>query len=319
MNSELAEGTSRAQSAGSAPRVAAVATAYDASNVTFRVLRAFGWGPLLNLGYYPFGKPLTLLNFLVTPLIFTPFLRLPAAQLKLVKKAVALLDLPSGRRVLDVGCGRGTSAYVMANAFPHAHVTGIDLLPENSAVARTLYGNIPNLTYLEGDAMNLAFPNRSFDRLLCLEAAFQFPDRRGFLSEISRVVDTGARVVIVDFMWKTDDARDICHDERGRLVRRTWQWESFDSVREYRDNARANGFTVDACVDWSSHVTAPLGTIFAAVAGLARRQWGRAALRRYHPLLRALTDEDWQEFMGSARAHRYVHRHVQYVALVLSC
>ena len=45
-----------------------LASAYDASDVTFRVLRAFGWGPLLNLGYYPFGKPLTLLNFLATPL-----------------------------------------------------------------------------------------------------------------------------------------------------------------------------------------------------------------------------------------------------------
>jgi MPBQ/MSBQ methyltransferase len=299
-------------------KAAAIATAYDASNVTFRVLRAFGWGPLLNLGYYPFGKPMTLLNFLATPLIAAPFLRLPAAQLKLVKKAVALLDLDNGCRVLDVGCGRGTSAYVMANAFPHAHVTGIDLLAENSAVARTLYGNMPNLRYLEGDAMNLDFPDRSFDRVLCLEAAFQFPDRRGFLSEISRLVDTGARAVIVDFMWKSEEARDICHDERSRLVRRTWQWNNFDSVRQYRDNARANGFTVQACMDWSSHVTAPLGTIFAVVAALASWGWGRAALRRYHPLLRALTDEDWQEFVRSARAHRYVHRHVQYGALVLS-
>jgi MPBQ/MSBQ methyltransferase len=299
-------------------RAAALASAYDASNVTFRVLRAFGWGPLLNLGYYPFGKPLTLLNFLVTPLIFMPFLRLPAAQLKLVKKAVALLDLPGGRRVLDIGCGRGTGAYIMAYAFPHTQVTGIDLLPENLAVARTLYGNVPNLRYLAGDAMNLEFPDRSFDRVLCLESAFQFPDRAGFLSEIARVVDTGARVVIVDFMWKSDEARAICQDARSRLVQRTWQWENFDSVREYRDKAQANGFQVDACLDWSSHVTAPLGTIFAAVAGLARWAWGRAALRQYHPLLRALTDEDWQEFIGSAGAHRYVHRHVQYVALVLS-
>ena len=318
MNSGLTEGTSGAQSASRAPLVAVVASAFDASNVTFRVLRAFGWGPLLNLGYYPFGKPLTLLNFLVTPLIFTPFLRLPAAQLKLVKKAVALLDLPGGRRVLDVGCGRGTSAYVMANAFPHAQVTGIDLLAENLAVARTLYGNVPNLRYLAGDAMNLEFPDRSFDRVLCLEAAFQFPDRGAFLSEISRVTDAGARVVIVDFMWKTDEARDVCRDERGRSVRRTWQWEDFDSVRQYQDNARANGFQVNACLDWSSHVTAPMVTVFLAVASLARWAWGRAALRGFHPLLRAITDEDWREFIGSARAHRYVHRHVQYVALVLS-
>ncbi len=314
----MAEGLCRVQSPSQAPLVPAVAAAYNASNVTFRVLRAFGWGPLLNLGYYPFGKPLTLLNFLVTPFIFTPFFRLPAAQLNLVRKSVALLDLRSGRRVLDVGCGRGTSSYVMANAFPHVHVTGTDLLAENLAVARTLYGNTPNLTYLEGDAMNLDFPERSFDRVLCLEAAFQFRHRARFLSELTRVVDAGARVVIVDFMWNNDEARRMCNEEKRRLVQSTWQWEDFDSVREYQHNAQENGFEVVACLDWSSHVTAPLRVIFDGVGGLAQRTWGRALLMRYHPLLRALTDEDWQEFIRSARAHKYVHRYTQYVALVLS-
>jgi MPBQ/MSBQ methyltransferase len=294
-----------------------LASAFDASNVTFRVLRAFGWGPLLNLGYYPFGRPVTLLNFLVTSFVLTPILRLPAAQLKLVKKAVALLDLPGGRRLLDIGCGRGTSTYIMASAFPHTQVTGVDLLADNLAVARTLYGNVPNLRYLASNAMHLDFPDRSFDRVLCLEAAFQFPDRATFLSEISRVTDAGARVAILDFMWKSDEARDSCQDARSRLVRRIWQWEDFDSVRQYQDKARANGFQVKACLDWSSHVTAPILSVFLAVAWLARRAWGRAALRGLHPLLRAITDEDWREFIEAARAHHYVYRYVQYVALVL--
>jgi cyclopropane fatty-acyl-phospholipid synthase-like methyltransferase len=281
------------------------------------VLRAFGWGPLLNLGYYPFGKPLTLLNFLVTPLLFSPFFRLPAAQLNLVKKSLALLDLGSGHRVLDVGCGRGTSSYVMASAFPDAQVTGIDLLPENVAVAHTLYGNTSNLIYREGDAMQLDFPDRSFDRVLCLEAAFHFPDRARFLSELSRLVGAGGRAVIVDFMWKDDAARHVCNAETSRLVRSTWQWESFDSVHEYERNARANGFTIEACVDWSAHVTAPLRTIFNRVASLVQWTWGRALLMRLNPLLRAFTDEDWQEFGRSARAHTDIHRHTRYVALVL--
>jgi len=310
----MAEGLSGGQAVSRAP---AIARAYDASNVTFRVLRAFGWGPLLNLGYYPFGKPLTLLNFLVTPLVFAPFFRLQAAQLTLVKKAVALLDLRRGRRVLDVGSGRGTSSFTMANAFPHAHVTGIDLLPENVAVARTLYGNTPNLTYLTGDAMTLDFPERSFDRVLCLEAAFHFSDRARFLKELSRAADTETRVVIVDFMWNDDDARRICNDEDSRVVQRTWQWQSFDSVREYRHNAQANGFEIEACLDWSSHVTAPLHTVFDLVARLAGWARGRAVLMQYHPLLRALSDADWVEFIRSARAHKHIHRYTQYAALVL--
>lgn len=297
---------------------AAVATAYNASSVTFRVLRAFGWGPLLNLGYYPFGKPLTLLNFLATPLLFTPFLRLPAAQLNLVRKGVARLNLRHGHRVLDVGCGRGTSSYLMAAAHPDTQVTGIDLLPDHVMVARTLYGNTPNLAYVEGDALHLDFPERSFDRVLCLEAAFHFPDRARFLSELSRVVVDGARVVIVDFMWKDDAARGLCSEEMRRLVQNTWQWENFDSVAEYQHNARRNGFAVEACLDWSSHVTAPLRTIFDTVAGLARWRWGRRLLCSYHPPLRALSDDDWREFGRAAVAHGAIHRAAQYAALVLN-
>jgi hypothetical protein len=96
----MAEGLSRVQSVSRPALLPAVAAAYDASNVTFRVLRAFGWGPLLNLGYYPFGPPLTLFNFLVTPFIFTPFFRLAAAQVHLVKKARSAPRSPRPRRRL---------------------------------------------------------------------------------------------------------------------------------------------------------------------------------------------------------------------------
>jgi SAM-dependent methyltransferase len=312
-----AGGRRRMQAVAASPRSAAIAAAYDASSVTFRVLRAFGWGPLLNLGYYRFSPPLTLLNFLVTPLVATPFFRLPAAQLRLVNKAVALLDCGAARRVLDIGCGRGTSSYLIATAFPQAHVIGLDLLPDHIAVAHTLYINTPNLAYVTGDAMQLDFADRSFDRALCLEAAFHFSDRGRFLRELARVLESGGRAVIVDFMWKNDAARRLCEDDATRLVRAAWQWENFDSVRAYQDHARASGFAIETCLDWSRHVTAPLRTIFDGVARLAGSRLGRALMTRYHPPLRTLSDDDWRDFVRAANAHRHVHSRAEYVALVL--
>ncbi|HVN85605.1 MAG TPA: methyltransferase domain-containing protein [Candidatus Binatia bacterium] len=292
--------------------------AYNASDVTFRVLRAFGWGPMLNLGYYPFGQPFTLLNFLISTHWFPPFFRLPAAQLSLIKRAIALLPLHDGRRVLDVGCGRGMSSYLMANTFPHLDVSGVDLLADHVAIAQTLFSNTPNLQFIRGDAMNLDFPDRSFDRALCVEAAFQFPDRGRFLSELGRVVAPGGRAVIVDFMWENDDARVRCDADALQVVRATWQLRDFDSVGQYRRNAETNGFTIDACLDWSSHVTAPIITIFGIVGGLARRSWGRAFLRRFNPLLRPISDLDWAKFVQSARAHQRVHGCAKYMVLVLT-
>src|SRR5262245_42872664 len=97
-----------------------VRPAYKGDNATFQVLRAFGSGPLLNLGYYPLPPPLALLNFLVLPSALTPRLRLPAAQQNLVDRSIALLRLEPGVRVLDVGCGRGASSFAMASACPQA-------------------------------------------------------------------------------------------------------------------------------------------------------------------------------------------------------
>ena len=295
-----------------------VSEAYDASSITFRVLRSYGWGPMLNLGWFPFRRPFTLLNLVLTPLAFVPRLRLPAAQLKLVRKAIRTMKLEPTSAVLDVACGRGTSSFVIANELPGTQVTAVDLLPENIAGARTLYGNAPNLTYDQGDALHLEYPDASFDRVLCLEAAFHFPDRNRFLSELARVVRPGGRVLIVDFMATAADDSPVWHSQEADLVRHTWQFEAFESETRYRANAEANGFHVDACRDWSAHVTMPIQSLFNLVAWLGRRRWGRRVMTIQNPMLRALTTDDWREFDRAARAHKVMRANSRYMALVLT-
>jgi len=295
-----------------------VSEAYDASSITFRVLRSYGWGPMLNLGWFPFRRPFTLLNLVLTPLAFVPRLRLPAAQLKLVRKAIRTMKVEPTSAVLDVACGRGTSSFVIANELPGTQVTAVDLLPENIAGARTLYGNAPNLAYDQGDALHLEYPDASFDRVLCLEAAFHFPDRDRFLSELARVVRPGGRVLIVDFMARAADDSPVWYSQEADLVRHTWQFEAFESEARYRANAEANGFRVDACRDWSAHVTMPIQSLFNLVAWLGRRRWGRRVMTIQNPMLRALTTDDWREFDRAARAHKVMRANSRYMALVLT-
>jgi tocopherol O-methyltransferase len=295
-----------------------VSGAYDATNVTFRVLRSYGWGPMLNLGWFPFRRPFTLMNLVLTPLAFVPRLRLPAAQLKLVRRSIRMLQVEPTSRVLEVACGRGASSFVLAHEHPGTQVTAVDLLPENIAVARTLYGNAPNLRFCEGDAMRLDLPDASFDRVLCLEAAFHFPDRSLFLAELHRIVRPGGRVLIVDFMATADADAPVWASEEGDLVRAIWQWQRFDTEVQYRTNAETNGFHVDACHDWSPHVTMPIQSLFNLVAWLGRRRWGRRVMTTQNPMLRALSDDDWRGFDRSARAHKVLRANSRYTALVLS-
>ena len=295
-----------------------VPDAYNASNATFRALRAFGWGTMLNLGYYPFGRPITALNFVLSPvMLLAPFFRFPVAQLALIKRAMGLLRLAEGEKVLDVACGRGTSSFLMATMFPHLEVTGLDLLPGNLAAAETMYGNTPNLRYLEGDAMNIDLPSGGFDRLLCVEAAFQFPDRRRFMEEAWRVLAPGGVAVIVDFVWESDLDPLVRDDADTLLVRRVWQWEDFASVDEYRSHATESGFEIEAMYDWTNHVTAPLITILSVAAWFARTRLGQRVFATAIPGMRAFAAPDWRDLIDAARGHRHVQRHSRYVAFVL--
>ncbi len=282
------------------------------------MLRAYGWGPLLNLGWFRFRRPFTLLNLVFTSLVFVPRLRLPAAQLGLVKRSIRLLAPDRDSAVLDVACGRGASSFTIANLHPQTQVTGVDLLPQSVDVARTLYGNAPNLTYSQGDATKLDLPAASFDRVLCLEAAFHFPDRAAFLAEVRRVLRPGGRVLIVDFMAHDDADPAIWDSGEAAIVRETWQFERFSSRAEYRANAAAAGFDVLEMRDWSAHVTEPVQSLFNLVAWLGRRRWGRRVMTIQNPLLRSLSADDWVAFGRASKAHKRVRASSSYTALVLA-
>lgn len=285
-----------------------IATAYDGVNATFRLFRATGGCELLmNLGWFPFRGPLSFLNLAVD---------LVKAEMRLVAKSASLLNVQPGNVVLDVACGRGKSSYMIARLHSGCSVTGIDLLPENVQVARTLFGNTPGLEYAVGDAMDLPVPDESIDRVLCLEAAFHFPDRARFVREAHRVLRRGGALVVVDFAWRTAEGRRIREEEPARLVRQIWQWDDLSTIEEYGQAARDAGFEVHSCRDWTRHVTRPIVRRFRVAAWLGRRSWGRRLLSWRHPLLQATSDDDWREIEASARASHLLSPHYAYTAFV---
>lgn len=285
-----------------------ISTAYDGSDATFRLLRASDWGPvLMNLGYFPYFGPLTPLNW------FYPLVK---AQKNLTKNAIALLDVRARDDVLDVACGRGFSSFHLALENPSARISAIDLLPEHVATAQTLFAGTPNLQYQVGSAMELPFDNESFDRVLCVEAAFHFPDRALFLSEARRVLRRGGRLVVVDFVWNSADDRREAESEPFRYVRKVWQWDDFYTLDDYRRAAAAAGLELRQANDWTRRVTKPLQTLFEIAAWLGRRSWGRKLLVHRHSTFSSLSGADWEEIDRSVRAHRAVRARSQYRAMV---
>ena len=81
-----------------------------------------------------------------------------------------------GARVLDVGCGAGVAARLIAESFPHATVVGIDPSPRAVAAARGRAGEagLDNLTYSEGtfDDLDRLGP---FDLIVTLDVLHDLP------------------------------------------------------------------------------------------------------------------------------------------------
>lgn len=281
---------------------------YDGSKAVYRLLRLESWGsPLMNLGYFGFQGLFAPLNLISS---------VEGAQNRMVLEAAKLLDMRSAQDLLDVACGRGKSSFLIQCLHPSATVTGVDLLEQHTATAQTLFGGTRNLSYQSGNAMQLDFVDESFDRVLCLEAAFHFPDRAEFLRESYRVLRPGGRLVVIDFAWNTEADRVQKDHPMTRLVRDVWQWDDFYSLPEYQQTARKVGLRVTASHDWSSRVTSPLQFQFRTVLALAKTSLGRKFLCWRNPLYRSFSRQDWQACTTAVAAHAHVQRHSRYMAFV---
>ncbi len=106
-----------------------------------------------------------------------------------------------GERVLDIACGTGVVARKVAPLVgPTGTVAGLDISPHMLLIANAASERDGlDITWSEGRAESLPYPDGSFDLALCQFALMFFTDRAAALSEIRRVLDTHGRVVLSVF------------------------------------------------------------------------------------------------------------------------
>jgi SAM-dependent methyltransferase len=126
--------------------------------------------------------------------------------LALTRRLADALALRPGARVLDVACGRGTTALLLADAYG-ARVHGVDYSPANVAAATkraASAGLADRVVFTAGDAEALPFGDAVFDAIVCECALCTFPDKLTAACEFARVLKPDGRVGITDVTARPD-------------------------------------------------------------------------------------------------------------------
>lgn len=129
-------------------------------------------------------------------------IRTLAAQIEAIwpqeKRLIDLYRLPRNPRVLDVGAGTGEFSARVADAFPDATVTGVELLPASVEHARQRHAALaPRLRFETGDAFNLAQPDNTFDLVANRHMVQSVPQVERVLAELVRVTKPGGHVHVL--------------------------------------------------------------------------------------------------------------------------
>ncbi|MFI6689851.1 class I SAM-dependent methyltransferase [Streptomyces sp. NPDC050485] len=127
-----------------------------------------------------------------------------SSQEAMYRHVLSSLAPVEGLRAVEVGSGLGAGAAVALAEYGFAHVTGMDIHPQQLKRAEransVLLARRPKrLCFARGAAEDMPFGDGEFDCLYSVEAAQHFRDIGAFARETARVLRPGGRAVVAGF------------------------------------------------------------------------------------------------------------------------
>jgi phosphoethanolamine N-methyltransferase len=123
-----------------------------------------------------------------------------------VARVIDGIDL-TGKRVLDIGCGSGAIAVLLARDHGAAHVTGIDVEDPvcDAARARVVGAGLQDrITITKVCPGPLPFADGAFDVVFSKDSIIHIPDKSFLAGEAFRVLASGGRFAASDWLMAHD-------------------------------------------------------------------------------------------------------------------
>jgi len=151
--------------------------------------------------------------------------------------------------LLEVGCGNGVQSIYINEKLNPSKMVGIDLNPDNIALAHLNKNGSINLDFSVDDAQQLlTVPDNSIDILLCIESAFHYPQKELFLQQIKRVLKPAGKFIIADIINKSHTRKYISRRWKRKMFYHHWTEE------QYIDSFIRSGLQLD----YTENITQPV-------------------------------------------------------------
>lgn len=222
----------------------------------------------------------------------SPDEELDVATHRLTERMAAGAQFEPGLRVLDVGCGIGAQSRFLASTYG-VETVGITTSPVGVETARELTGAAglsDRASFELRDATANGLPDESFDRVWILESSHLMRDRQALVSEATRVLRPGGRLVWCDIVRHRTipflEVRD--RREEFATLREAFGDARMEPLADYAGWFEAAGLVVELADDLTE---ATLPTFEA---------WRRNAAEHRDAVVEALGERGHEAFVRSA-------------------
>lgn len=184
------------------------------------------------------------------------------AQIDMIDEVLKWAGATEATQMVDVGCGIGGSSRHISRKFG-CTAQGITLSPYQANRGNELakeQGLADKCSFQVADALDMPFPDNSFDLVWSLESGEHMPDKTQFVNELFRVAQPGGRIIIVT--WTHRDLEEgetsLTRKEEKLLaaINRAYYLPKWCSGKDYIDLLTAKGATDIKREDWS-YIIAP--------------------------------------------------------------
>jgi tocopherol O-methyltransferase len=200
---------------------------YDVMSLPYRIF----WGNDLHHGLFLTGRE-----------------RPRRAQRQLLEYCSSLAGIPTGAKVLDVGCGYGGTIIYLVRKFG-CSVEGLTLSPKQARIARQKIARagIVNQAKIHVCDVERTELDTKYDLIWMMESSEHLHDKAGCIAKIARVLRPGGKFVIA--AWTGAQSGPLMRD----LARLT-VCPGFQTAQEYEAQMEAAGLTVKVSEDLTPNV-----------------------------------------------------------------